>query len=141
MRVRRAIGREGHVIEQEAQTIVAESQLQLVIAISFHLVEQRDDPVFAEILAAAVEVQDLIIIRVVRRARLAVTRREGRDGQQAHHHDHRENQRQHFLAQRSCLRLIHVFHPFPICEFPFALQGPRSPPPRILSGILIQNLF
>ena len=37
--------------------------------------------------------------------------------------------------------LIHAFHPFPICEFPFALQGPRSPPPRILSGILIQNLF
>ena len=114
VRVRRAIGREGHVVEQKAQAVVAECQLELVIAVRAHLVEQCDDPVLAEILTAAVEVQDLIIIRVVRRARLAVTRREGRDRQQAHCHDHRQNQRQHFLPQRSCLRLIHVFIPFPI---------------------------
>ena len=112
--VRHSVHRQGHVVEQKAQAVVAECQLELVIAVRAHLVEQCDDPVLAEILTAAVEVQDLIIIRVVRRARLAVTRREGRDRQQAHCHDHRQNQRQHFLPQRSCLRLIHVFIPFPI---------------------------
>ena len=142
--VRRPVHRQGHVVEQEAQAVVAHRQLDIVKSSRRRVVDDLLDVVDAVILTATVEEHDIILISVrgrSSRARLAVTRREGRDGQQAHHHDHRENQRQHFLPQRSCLRLIHVFHPFPICEFPFALQGPRSPPPHILSGILIQNLF
>ena len=110
----KAAAEEAARIEAEAQAIVTERQLQMRIVIFRQLVDDPFDLSDAEILSAAVEVEDAHeLVRRRRRARLAVTRREGRDRQQAHCHDHRENQRQHSLPQRSCLRLIHVFHSFP----------------------------
>ena len=56
-----AVGSEGHIIQQEAQAIVAEGQLELVIAIVLHLIEQRNDPFLAEILSAAVQMYNLVL--------------------------------------------------------------------------------
>ena len=60
MRISRAVGGEGHIIQQEAQTVVAESKLELVIAIVLHLIEQGDNPALAEVLSAAVQMYNLI---------------------------------------------------------------------------------
>ena len=58
MTVSRAVRGEGHVIQQEAETVIAERKLKLVIASGLHFVQQRDDPILGEILSAAVEMKD-----------------------------------------------------------------------------------
>lgn len=140
----RPVHRQGHVVEQEAQAVVAHRQLDIVKSSRRCVVDDLLDAVDAVVLAAAVQEHNIVLVGRIRRitARLAVTRREGRDRQQAHCHDHRQNQRQHFLPQRSCLRLIYVFHSFPyFVNFLRRLQGREGRPPLISPDILIQDLF
>ena len=81
-----------HVIQQEAQAVVADRQLQVVIAVLRHLVDEVFDLLLCKVFSAAVEMKD------PHRCVCAVPRRQGGRGQQAQHQNKAEQDRkQSFL--------------------------------------------
>ena len=50
-----------HIIKQEAQTFISERKLNLIISGCLRFIHQRDNPVFAEILSAAVQMYYTIL--------------------------------------------------------------------------------
>ena len=114
--VRLPVYRQGHIVQQEAQAIVAHGQLDIVKSSRRRIVDDLLDAVDAEILAAAVQEHDVVLVAgVFRVTRLGAGRgSECGDGQQPDHQNHRQNQRQQSLPRRSCLRLVHFVHSFPL---------------------------
>ena len=96
----RPIDRQGHVIQQEAQTVVADCQLDVVEASGGGVVDDLLDALDAEILPAAVEEDDLHEV-VLGAARVVLLRRKRRPRQQAEHHHQRQEQRKHFFLLRT----------------------------------------
>ena len=116
--VLRPVHRDGHIIQQEAQAVVAEGQLDMRIVIFRQLIDDALDLTDGEILSAAVQVENAQELAVLGRGLVLARLGAGRggecgDGQQPDHQNHRQNQRQQSLPRRSCLRLVHFVHSFP----------------------------
>ena len=114
-----AVDRQGHIVQQEAQAVVAEGQLQVREVIFCQLIDDALDLTDGEILSAAVQVENAQELAVLGRGLVLARLGAGRggecgDGQQPDHQNHRQNQRQQSLPRRSCLRLVHFVHSFPL---------------------------
>ena len=83
------------------------------------VVDHLLDLIDGKILSAAVQVENAQELAVLGRGLVLARLGAGRggecgDGQQPDHQNHRQNQRQQSLPRRSCLRLVHFVHSFPL---------------------------
>ena len=113
------VGLHRHIVQQEPETVVAEGQLQVREVIFCQLIDDALDLTDGEILSAAVQVENAQELAVLGRGLVLARLGAGRggecgDGQQPDHQNHRQNQRQQSLPRRSCLRLVHFVHSFPL---------------------------
>ena len=114
---------DSHIIKHKAQTTVAERQLQLVEAVFSHGVNDSLNIGDAEILTAAVQMDNTVIQRARRAVRAGRSRqRERRHGQQAQQHDQYKNHGKHFFRSRSFPCLVHSCHSFRY-RFPAGLRA------------------
>ena len=94
-RVRNSVrDHDGHIVQQEAQAGIAHSQLQLVVVVLRHHINERFDTSSREILSAAVQMHDLVEIVIRTLSRRSVLRgiRSARAGHDDHAQERAENQ-------------------------------------------------
>ena len=128
--IRRPIHRQGHIVQQETQAVVAHRQLDIVKSSRRCIVDDLFDTINAVILTAAIQEHDVVLVGRIRTVRTRrIRRRECRHGQQAQQHDEYKNHGKHFLMHWSFPCLVHLLaipFIFYFSHFPGAGKRPKA---------------